>query len=180
MATLTGSIIARNRSLVTRIILPPVLFAVSAKHFLPQTTRNLSDYLGSIEDSHFPKFAEKHDIANAHTTMTWERIKEATKDTRTRVNHGAVVAVEKVQEATGLKLRETLGWAGETKEHVKTTTVEVEGVVERAITDARAAVEQKVDEIREEVAAKVGHVEGKAEQVEQEAKTTQEKEERLI
>lgn len=91
--------------------------------------------------------------------MTWERIKEATKDTRARINHGAVAAVEKVQGSTGLKLRETLGWAREAKQRVKATTVEVENVIERVVEDTKAAVEQKVDGIKEEIAVKVEQVE---------------------
>ena len=68
VATLTGSILARNRMLITRLILPPVSFVASAKYFLPRTSHNL--YLGSVEDTLFPDFAEKHYIAKAHSSMT--------------------------------------------------------------------------------------------------------------
>lgn len=43
--------------------------------------------------------------------MTWDRIKDATQDGRGWVNDKAEVVVEKLQEVTGLKLKETLGWA---------------------------------------------------------------------
>ncbi|KAF9450981.1 hypothetical protein P691DRAFT_797432 [Macrolepiota fuliginosa MF-IS2] len=151
VATLTGSILARNRLLVTRLILPPVFLVASAKHFLPKTTRNLTDYVGSIEDTYFPNFSEKHEIAKTHTAMTWERIREATKGTRAHVNHGAIAVVEKVQEATGLKLRETLGWAEEAKQHAEERVVEVKEVVEEAIEEVKTTVDQKIEEIKEEV-----------------------------
>ena len=42
--------------------------------------------------------------------MTWERVKDATQSGREQINRGATIVVDKVQEATGLKLKETLGW----------------------------------------------------------------------
>ncbi|KXN90378.1 Mitochondrial organizing structure protein 2 [Leucoagaricus sp. SymC.cos] len=151
VATLTGSILARNRLLVTRLIIPPVFLVASAKHFLPKTTQNLSDYLGSVEDAHFPAFAEKHEIAKAHTAMTWERIKEATKDTRANVNHGALTIVEKIQEATGLKLRETLGLREEMKHSVETKAAEAQQVVEQVVEETGASIEKKLEEVSEKL-----------------------------
>ena len=114
----------------TRLILPPICFVASAKYFLPRTSHNLSDYLGSVEDAHFPALAEKHDIANAHSAMTWERIKEGTKDARARVGHGAVSIVEKVQETSGLKLREIFVLREETNRRVETSFEEVQHATE--------------------------------------------------
>lgn len=168
VATLTGSILARNRLLATRLVLPPVFLAVSAKHFLPKTTRNLTDYVGSIEDTYFPSFSEKHEIAKAHTAMTWERIKEATKNTRAHLNHGAVVVVEKVQEATGLKLRETLGWADETKQRVEAKAVEVKEAVGRTVEEAKAATSEAVEEVKEVVEKAESEEKAEHEKVEQE------------
>ena len=130
VATLTGSILARNRMFATRLILPPICFVASAKYFLPRTSHNLSDYLGSVEDAHFPVLAEKHDIANAHSAMTWERIKEGTKDARARVGHGAVSIVEKVQETSGLKLREIFGLRDETNRLLETSFEEAQHATE--------------------------------------------------
>ncbi|KAG6853120.1 hypothetical protein C0991_006730 [Blastosporella zonata] len=151
VATLTGSILARNRILATRLFLPPVFLFVSAKHFLPQTTENLTSYLGSIEETYFPTLAQKHDVAAAHTQMTWERIKDASQNGQEWVNQGAVTAVEKVQQATGLKLKETLGWSqgGEGK------VSEVAKVVEEKATEAKVAVEKVVEKKKDEVVEKV-------------------------
>ena len=54
--------------------------------------------------------AQRHNIPNAHSHMVWERINlEATLNGRDYLSLEVVVAVEKIQEVTGLKLRETLG-----------------------------------------------------------------------
>ncbi|KAF8963234.1 apolipo protein O-domain-containing protein [Flammula alnicola] len=140
IATLTGSILARNRMLPTRLLLPPIFLVVSAQHFLPKTTGNLSEYLGDLEDTYFPTLAQKHEVAKAHSQMTWERVKEATKSTREQLDHGAVVAVDKIQEVTGLKLKETLGWErGKAQE------------VEKAVEAAKVAIEHKVEEVEKKV-----------------------------
>ena len=54
-------------------------------------------------------------IANAHTRMTWERVKATTRprDGREKVNGAVEGLVRRVQDATGLKLRETSGHGGE-------------------------------------------------------------------
>lgn len=144
VAGLTGSILARNRMLPTRALLPPLLLVLSARHFLPQTTGNLSAYLGDLEDTYFPTFSEKHEIAKAHSAMTWERVKEATKGGRELVDHGAVVAVEKIQETTGLKLKETLGWH-------KAGAVEA---VEKAVAEIVSTVASKAEEVQKKVEQK--------------------------
>ena len=144
IATLTGSIIARNRMLLTRFLLPPIFLFASANHFLPETTGNLTSYLGSLEDTYFPSLSEKHDVAKAHTQMTWEKVKDATASSRDQLNRGAMTAVEKVQEVTGLKLRETLGWTGEKVEVLKAT-------VDEKLAETENKVENIVEELKTHV-----------------------------
>lgn len=142
IATLTGSIIARNRMLATRFLLPPIFLVASANHFLPETTGNLSSYLGSLEDTYFPSLSEKHDVAKAHTQMTWEKVKDATASGREQLNRGAMSIVEKVQEMTGLKLKETLGWTGQ---KVAEQRQEVVSDVKASIYDKSEGAENKVE-----------------------------------
>lgn len=141
IATLSGSIIARNRMLVTRFLLPPIFLFASANHFLPETTGNLSSYLGSLEETYFPSLSEKHDVAKAHTQMTWEKVTDFTASSRDQLNRGTMTAVEKVQEVTGLKLRETFGWTGEKVEGLKAT-------VDEKLVETEKKVEDLVEEIK--------------------------------
>lgn len=128
-----------------------MFFAISAKQFLPKTTHNLSDYLGSIEDTHFPTIAEKHEIAKQHSAMTWHKLVEATEETRGHMNRGALNIVEKIQEVTGLKLRETLALADEAKQHAEEKVAEAQGVVKEVTEEVKASVSQKVEEVKEAV-----------------------------
>lgn len=109
VASLTGSILARNRSVFSRVLFPPALFYLSLRYFLPKTTENVSAYAGSLEEKHFPTLAQKHAVAIAHTHMTLERIREAGIGGRDKFQDGLGSAVRKFQELTGLKVEEALG-----------------------------------------------------------------------
>ena len=156
VSALTGSILARNRSIFMRFALPPTLLLLSFDHFLPRTYHNLSSYLGSLEDKYIPAVAEKHDIAKAHTAMTWERIRDATKDGRATLGSGVENAVLKAQGATGLKLTEALGLgkgvsdkalvaAKEIVEQAK----EIEHVIEEKLAEAKHQAEEHVEKVVE-------------------------------
>jgi len=64
---------------------------------------------------------------------------------------GCIAAVEKVQEATGLKLKETLGWTSEKVEEQKQEIVKVIDDVKSTINDKLEAAEKKVEKNVEEV-----------------------------
>ncbi|KAG6887949.1 hypothetical protein C0995_011389 [Termitomyces sp. Mi166 len=155
VATLSGSILARNRMLATRLLLPPIFLFASAKHFLPQTTENFTSYLGSLEDTYFPTLSEKHAIASAHTQMAWERLKDASQNGREWVNRGAATAVDKIQEATGLKLNETLGWSQARLQRVQAKAPEVVKVSEKKITETKVTAEKALNENKGEEVKKV-------------------------
>ncbi|THH14034.1 hypothetical protein EW146_g6249 [Bondarzewia mesenterica] len=138
VASLTGSIVARNRLLFWRLLLPPTLFFASLDYFLPKTSRNFSNYLGSLEDQYFPTFSEKHEIAKAHSAMTWERVKEATKDGRVKFEESVGSIVDRVQETTGLKLSDAFGRG---QNAVKEAGEEVKGKVMEAVVKVEKVVE---------------------------------------
>ena len=79
--------------------------------------------------------------------MTWERIKDATQNGREAFSSGVASLVGKVEEATGLKLRETLGWrervvAAESKamRQAEEAVDAVGGVVAGSTKEVKAAV----------------------------------------
>lgn len=150
VAALTGSVLARGRALPIRLLLPPTLLVASSYHFLPKTSTNISDYLGSLEDQYFPTLAEKHAIANAHTAMTWERIKDAASSGRTSLEGGVGTVVEQIQSTTGLKIREALSsartQANETVHAAQEKTQEAAKVVQEKVEQAAHAAEAKVQE----------------------------------
>lgn len=137
VATLTGSIISRNRFLPTRLFLPPLFFLLTLNHFLPKTSHNLSLYASELEERYAPKLKEKHDIANAHTRMTWEKAKDATRDGRERLGGAVEGFVGRVQDATGLKLRETLGLGEKMLDNAEGKAVELKDGLNKKITQTR-------------------------------------------
>jgi MICOS complex subunit MIC26 len=148
VATLTGSIISRNRILPTRLFLPPLFFLLTLNHFLPKTSHNLSLYVSELEERYTPTLKEKHDIANAHTRMTWERAKEATRDGREGISKVAEGLVGRVQDATGLKLRETLGWGEKVAEEMENKVVEVKDALDKKIEQTKNSPDRKVEETK--------------------------------
>jgi organizing structure protein 2 len=106
IATLTGSIISRSRGLPTRLVLPPILFLASFKHFLPKTSANLGAYISSIERAHFPALAEKHREAEKRLCDGWRSVKQGTREGNEKVVESVNTAVKRLQGFTGLKLQE--------------------------------------------------------------------------
>ncbi|KAL0952954.1 hypothetical protein HGRIS_007164 [Hohenbuehelia grisea] len=143
ISTLTGSILARNRFLPTRLILPPAFFFASLSHFLPRTSANLTGYFSSLEETYFPTVADKHAIANAHSRMAWERVKEATQNGRESFSSGVEIAVDKIQETTGLKLKETLGWGQATERRLVALKDEATKALEHKLDDVKAEVKEQ-------------------------------------
>jgi len=147
VASLSGSILARNRSVLTRVLLPPTFFLLSFHHFLPKTSQNVSAYAGALEDAHLPTLAQKHAVAIAHTHMTWERVRAAGIGGRDAVQEGLGGAVRKVQELTGLKVHEALGRgvtsASEAVEKAEEALKPVRDAAAEAVKPAEKAVEEK-------------------------------------
>jgi len=146
VASLSGSILARNRSVFTRVFLPPTFFLLSLNYFLPKTSQNVSVYAGSLEEEYLPTLAQKHAVAIAHTHMTWERVRAASISGRDTVQEGLGGAVRRVQELTGLKVHEALGRG------VTTTSKAVEKAEEalKPVRDAAAEAAKPAEKAVEE------------------------------
>jgi MICOS complex subunit MIC26 len=179
VATLAGSVIARSRGLPTRLFLPPTLFLASANHFLPKTSANVSAYAGSLEDAYFPAFAEKHDIAKAHTAMTIARAREALGGARKSVEDGAVRVIDAIEQATGVKVSQALRWekAAEASaaEHVSSAAKYLREQGDAGASKASEAKESAVNWGKVAEAAVADHVKANADLLRQEAQAAQAK-----
>ncbi|KAH9837539.1 apolipo protein O-domain-containing protein [Rhodofomes roseus] len=164
VATLTGSVLARNRSLPVRLALPPTLLLLSLRHFLPKTGHNVSSYLGSLEDTYLPGVAEKHDIAKAHSAMTWARLQDASAAGRARLGESVLRAVVSLEQATGLKLQDTLGWSKGVARAVEGQAREAAAAVQQKAGEAGAVVAQRVEEAKGAVEQNVHEAERKADE----------------
>lgn len=158
MAALTGSILTRNRLLPTRIFVPPIFLLVTLNHFLPKTSHNIATYFSELEQRYTPGLREKHLTAKAHSQMTWERAKEATKGGREGLGKGVEGLVGRVQETTGLKLRETLGWGEQVLEKAEAKAVEAIHTAEAKAGELRADLDNKVGQTQDEAEKKAEEV----------------------
>lgn len=151
VATLTGSVIARNRIFPLRVLLPPTLLVLSLNHFLPKTASNLADYFTSLERTYAPRAAQAHDTARAHTAMTWAMAQDAYVKGREQLAGGVEGAVGRVQDATGLKLREALGWGGDVVKQAEVKGQELTRAVEAHAEGLKEVVDKKVEEAKKMV-----------------------------
>ncbi|OCH89366.1 hypothetical protein OBBRIDRAFT_835851 [Obba rivulosa] len=195
VAGLTGSILARNRSIALRASLPPLLFTLAFARFLPHTASNVRAYLSALEDAYAPRLAEVHATANAHAAMTWARAREGLGDARAGLEGAVEKGLGRVEEATGLKLRAGLGVRaegeperlvvakakmGESVRELKTDAAAVGAgaVVKEVAVEAgrvgEAAVQKTVEEVKEAGAAAASVVSSGKEEAKQEVKEVKE------
>jgi len=104
VATLTGSIIGRTRSLPVRILLPPTFLILAFPQFLPKTSANLRAYFASLEDHYLPDIATQHDTFNRSVAKlladTCKKYAELTKSGK----DGILAGLQELEKASGLKL----------------------------------------------------------------------------
>ncbi|KAF8576990.1 hypothetical protein K439DRAFT_1622441 [Ramaria rubella] len=136
VATLTASVLARNR-LFLRFSLPPALFILSLNHFLPKTSQNISSYLTSLERAHAPSLADAHEQLNQNIFSTSAAARQGWINAQAKATGGMERTVTELQDRTGLKLKETLGWGRGAAENVETEAEDVAKHVERKIEDLR-------------------------------------------
>lgn len=166
ISTLTGSILTRTRTLPIRFITPPIFFFASLSYFLPKTSTNLNTYLGSLEDKYLPQVAHVHDTGKAHSSMGWEMLKERVGEGQEGARRGLEGVLKKVQETTGLKVREA--WDASGKAEGK-----IVGMVREAREKAREEYKVAVAETKhvgEELAKRERAAEGKAREIAGEVK----------
>ncbi|TDL26918.1 hypothetical protein BD410DRAFT_475685 [Rickenella mellea] len=145
VATLTGSVVSRNRNIALRLTLPPTLFLLSLNYLLPKTSSNIGAYVSQLEHKYTPALARTQDTAIAHSAMTWERAKDAYARGRSKVGSGVKCAVGQVQDATGLKLREAMGWGENVVKEAEVKGGEVAKAVEKGVEEAKKVVDEKVE-----------------------------------
>ncbi|KNZ52177.1 hypothetical protein VP01_365g1 [Puccinia sorghi] len=98
IGTMTGSILARNRSLPLRFLSPLAFFVLSSNQFLPSTTHNLKSYIFKLQDHHFPQSAAARDqlIKQGTEGVEWlKQLKRRLLLKTTEVVHDGSQAFEK-------------------------------------------------------------------------------------
>ena len=63
IATLSGTIIGRQRSIIGKVLYPLVLGTVSFRYFLPQTFKNTTGFIWDLEQKNLPQLAQSQQLA---------------------------------------------------------------------------------------------------------------------
>jgi len=151
VATLTGSVITRNRMLPLRLLSPPLFFVLSFQQFLPKTSANVSEYLSSLEHTYFPRLAQTQDTAVAHTALSIEMAKDAYANGKQRLASGFGNVVDQLQNTTGLKLKEALGWGQGVAQEVETKAKGIVEATETQVTEIKGSLDKEVEESKRQV-----------------------------
>jgi len=170
IATLSGSILTRNRSILTRVAVPFAFFTLSFRELLPETYSNLTTYLGSLESHYYPELSRKHDVAIAHSKMGWEMFREKVNAGKDSVYGAVEQGVTKTEAATGLKFKEGLGYGQKVSQSVteevqkkveetKAFAVKQAEKAEAKVAEAKSTIDAKVEQVTEKVEAQVEKVE---------------------
>jgi len=109
VATLAGSIVSRNRSLFSRLILPPVFLATTATLLLPRTTDNVRNCAWSIEQQHSPALARHHAEIYNKAQDAFYKLRGSTQTLRKHLTEGVSKGAHRLEDITGLKTRHVFG-----------------------------------------------------------------------
>ncbi|KAG8928324.1 hypothetical protein FRC02_007079 [Tulasnella sp. 418] len=104
VATLTGSVLGRNRSFPIRFALPPTFLVLSLAHFLPKLSSNISAYLSSLELAYAPGVAAKHAELNKSVAASLKGASESYDSAKHAVGDKMEWARKELATQTGLKL----------------------------------------------------------------------------
>ncbi|CAH7685282.1 apolipo protein O-domain-containing protein [Phakopsora pachyrhizi] len=104
IGTISGSILARNRSFPIRFLSPLTLFLISCNSLLPQTTQNFKRYLFNLQDRHFPQSSIFRDDLIRSSEETIRKFKEIRSKAFERTNRLVAESGEGLEKISGLKI----------------------------------------------------------------------------
>ena len=91
--------------------------------------------------------------------MTWERVKDTTRNSRETASDSVAALLGRIEEASGLKLRETLGVKG--REQARAVEEKARGLAkmaEKEVETMKVLAEDKAEEVKEATHRKVDEV----------------------
>lgn len=106
IAGLSGNILARQRGIVARTLLPVALGLASFKYFLPQTFSNTAGFAWKVEQRTVPELAQGQVAVLAKAENLVESFEKTAKSGQDKVQSGVEAVRRKVSVLTGLNLDE--------------------------------------------------------------------------
>ncbi|CED82727.1 Apolipoprotein O [Phaffia rhodozyma] len=108
VSTLAGSIIARNRNILVRALLPPTLLVASLPVFLPKLSENLSSEISRYTLKTSPELHREVSQARAKLFGLTEQSREAWISGKQKLTDSVTQGVDFVDSKTGLQFSQTL------------------------------------------------------------------------
>lgn len=112
------TLIYHTGNILLRLTIPPLFFVAAAPYFLPKTSHNVRQYLGKIEDAHFPEFASQHDELNRQLSSTFNSAKYHAEHLSDDVRGLSGKITHQIEDTTGLKLKDALNRANQVSTQV--------------------------------------------------------------
>lgn len=106
IAGLSGNIMARQRGVVAKVVLPVALSAAAFRYFLPQTFANTAGFLWAVEKRTAPALAEQQVAVVAQASTLVAKAEQVAADGLQRVHAGVDGLRTRIGRATGLTLDE--------------------------------------------------------------------------
>lgn len=106
IAVLTGQIMARNRSIVAKAVLPVGLGLGAFKYFLPQTFSHTADFVWKAEQKALPGLASTQGAAVEQAEKLAQSLEETAAKSQEKYHMGVETLRTKVIKFTGLNLNE--------------------------------------------------------------------------
>lgn len=104
IAALSGNIIARQRGILSKFLLPPTLGLIAYKYFLPHTCSNTFNLFWNFEERKFPTVADQQK-KSYHTAKSWlQGLSESSSNGYNKVTNHLNSWKKKFAEATGLNV----------------------------------------------------------------------------
>lgn len=103
VATLSGSVVARNRNILLRGVSPIVFGVLAFNYFLPQTYKNTGKLIWSFEQK-APALAQAHIDTTKQVEDIITNVDTAVKDANTALESSVHKARKFVAETTGLQI----------------------------------------------------------------------------
>ncbi|KAF9941672.1 hypothetical protein BGZ67_004245 [Mortierella alpina] len=176
LAGLTGSVIARQRSALLKVLSPFAFASAAGLYFLPHTTRNL---LG-VDQSSYDKWASSHPHSHAHPHAT-PSISATPAPNSELVSkardawHTAETKVDQLDNKVDSKARDMKQWwdrnTAKAEQDLKAQVSETKSWVESKATEADRALDQAQATANDAVKKTKGWVEDKSRLVERQVGT---------
>lgn len=106
VAVLTGTIAARTRGVIAKVVFPTVFGLASFKYFLPKTFENTTGFVWKLEEENVPQIAAHQKFAYNSALDLAHKIEENTETGKKSIENSVHSLRKSIADITGLNIDE--------------------------------------------------------------------------